>query len=488
MKKLFGSLLVVVVVLVAVVLFRANSVYPDRQVPPASLAELPAFDEDAAVARFAGALRFPTISYDDRSNFDPNAFEAMRAYLEMNFPLVHERAEREVIAGHSLLFRLPGSNPSLKAALFAGHIDVVPVDDITLDEWTHPPFDGTVADGTVWGRGALDDKLTVLALLEAMEFLLADGFAPERTIYFAFGHDEEVGGEEGAAAIVKHLSAQDVALEFMVDEGGVVTEGMFEGIDQPLAIIGVAEKGYVNTRLVVEDAGGHSSQPPPQTGLGILARAIVAVEDNPFPATLDHLAMSFDYYGHYAPLGQRAAFANRWLFGPLIRSRLLDARSAAASMHTTIAATMASGSSKSNILPTRAEAVINYRIIPGETVESVRDRVKGIIDDERVAVEIEMATDPSPVSTTTSWGYELIASTIRGTDDSILVAPYLIQGGTDAKYYYALTPNVYRFMMITATPESMRYVHGIDERVSVEDYLRAVRFYAHLLRRSSQAN
>ncbi len=488
MKKLFASVLILVVVLVAVVLFRAGSAYPDRQVAPATLGELPQFDEDAAVSRFAGALRFPTISYDDRSNFDAASFEALRAYLEANFPLVHERAQPEIIAGHSLLYTLPGSDPSLKAALFAGHIDVVPVDDITLDEWTHPPFDGIVADGTVWGRGALDDKLTVLALLEALEFLLADGLAPERTIYFAFGHDEEVGGKDGAAAIVKHLAAQNVELEFAVDEGGVVTKGMFEGIDRPLAIIGVAEKGYVNTRLVVEDAGGHSSQPPPQTGLGVLARAIVAVEDNPFPATLDHLAMSFDYYGHYAPLGQRAAFANRWLFGPLIRSRLLNERSAAASMHTTIAATMASGSSKSNILPTRAEAVINHRILPGETAESVRERVERTIDDERVTVKAEMAWDPSPIAPTTSWGYELIASTIRGTDDSILVAPYLIQGGTDAKYYYALTPNVYRFMMITATPESLRYVHGIDERVSVEDYLRAVRFYAQLLLRASKNN
>ena len=253
-------------------LYRASTAFPDRQIEPAVLGDLPTLDERGAITRFAGALRFRTVSYDDRSRFDADAFESLHVYLEENFPLVHQHAERELIAGYSLLFTLPGSDDSLKPVLFAGHTDVVPVDAITLDGWTHSTFDGTIADGKVWGRGAIDDKLTVLALLEALELLLGDGFTPERTIYLAFGHDEEVGGREGAAAIVEHLAAQGVELEYMIDEGGVVTEGMIRGIDRPVAIIGVAEKGYANSRLIVEEAGGHSSQPPAQTGLGILAR------------------------------------------------------------------------------------------------------------------------------------------------------------------------------------------------------------------------
>jgi carboxypeptidase PM20D1 len=147
---------------------------------------------------------------------------------------------------------------------------------------------------------------------------------------------------------------------------------------------------------------------------------------------------------------------------------------------------MASGSSKANILPTRAEAVINFRILPGETVESVRDRVIGIIDDDRVEVIAEYGIDPSPVSPTDSMGYELLASMIRGFDDDILVAPYLIQGGTDARYFYAVSPNVYRFIMARATPETLRQVHGIDERIPVDDYLTAVRFYHAVIRQATE--
>jgi carboxypeptidase PM20D1 len=365
-------------------------------------------------------------------------------------------------------------------------MDVVPVDDVTLDEWTHEPFAGTVADGIVWGRGTMDDKLSVMSFLEATETLLDDGYQPKRSLYLAFGHDEEVGGKDGAQEVAKYLKEQGVEFEFVLDEGGIVTEGVMKQVDRPVAIIGVAEKGYLNLRLRVDDAGGHSSQPPPRSALGIVSRAVVKVEDDPFPAQLTFMEQTFDAIAPYTPFGNRLAMANTWILGPLIESRLLANRTTAATLRTTTAATMASGSSKSNILPTRAEAVINFRILPGETVESVRDRVIGIIDDDRVEVIAEYGIDPSPVSPTDSMGYELLASMIRGFDDDILVAPYLIQGGTDARYFYAVSPNVYRFIMARATPETLRQVHGIDERIPVDDYLTAVRFYHAVIRQATE--
>ncbi len=486
MKKLLLAFGVVIVGLVILMVVRANVAFDDVQLAPAEDLPQIALDKDAVVQRFAASIRMRTISHDDRSNFDADAFRAFHDFLRQSFPLVHDRAEITIINDYSLVFHVAGSDPGLKPALFMGHMDVVPVDDVTMAEWTHDPFAGTIADGMIWGRGTMDDKLSVMSFLEATEALLAGGYQPSRSLYLAFGHDEEVGGKDGAKEVAKHLAAQGIEFEFVLDEGGIVGEGLMQGVERPVAIIGVAEKGYVNLRLRVDAPGGHSSQPPPQTALGILSRAVVKVEDNPFPAELTYVKQTFDAIAPYSTLGNRLAMANTWLLGPLVKAVLLGDRKSAATMRTTTAATMASGSSKSNILPTRAEAVINFRILPGETAESVRDRVVGIIDDERVDVSMEYAIDPSPVSPTDSPGYELLARTIRGFDDNILVAPYLVQGGTDARYFYSVSPNVYRFVMARATPDTLRRVHGIDERIPIDDYLTAIRFYYAVIRRATE--
>jgi len=485
MKKLFVGIAVVLLALIAIVVFRANTVFEDVQLEPAKNLAQVELDEEQVVERMAGALRFRTISHDDRSNFDADAFLAFHDYLRESFPLVHERAELTLINDYSLLFQIAGSDPSLKPVMLMGHMDVVPVDDVTLDAWTHDPFAGEVVDGEIWGRGAIDNKLSVMSFLEAMEALIRDGFEPERSLFLSFGHDEEVGGRDGARAVAQHLKEQGIEFEFVVDEGGVILDGVIQSVDRPVALIGVAEKGYLNLRLRVNAPGGHSSAPPPQSGLGIISRAIVKLEDNPFPEELTHIKNTFAAYAPHALFTHRLAIGNTWLLGPVIKATLLSDPAMAASMRTTTAATMASGSSKSNILPTRAEAVVNFRILPGETSESVRERVVEIIDDERVEVIMETNVNPSPVSPTDSMGYQLLAQTIRGFDDNILVAPNLLSGGTDARYFHAVSPNVYRFIMVRATNETRKIVHGIDERIAVEDYLTAIRFYYALIRRAT---
>ncbi len=485
MKKSILGIGSVLIVLVVIAVFRASTVFEDVQLEPAQNLAQPELDEGKAVERMAGAIRFRTISHDDRSNFDADAFLAYHDYLRESFPRVHERAELTVINDYSLLYRISGSDPSLKPVMLMGHMDVVPVDDVTLAEWTHDPFAGKVVDGEIWGRGTLDDKLSVMSFLEAVEALIGDGFAPRRTLFLSFGHDEEVGGRDGAKAVAEHLERQGIEFEFVVDEGGVVIEGVIKSVDRPVALIGVAEKGYLNLRLRVDAPGGHSSIPPPQSGLGIISRAIVKLEENPFPAELTHLKKMFDALGLHARFTHRLAMGNTWLLRPVLTAVLLDDEATAASMRTTTAATMASGSSKSNILPTRAEAVVNFRILPGETAESVRDRVIDIIDDERVEVIMETNINPSPVSPTDSMGYELLARTIRGFDEDILVAPNLLSGGTDARYFHAVSANVYRFVMIRANADTLKIVHGIDERISVEDYLTAIRFYYALIRQAT---
>jgi carboxypeptidase PM20D1 len=484
-RKLLAALALLAIVLPAVMLYRAATMFEDRQLEPAAGYTDIQIDDEAAVRRFAQALTFPTVSYDDRRQFDAQAFSSFHDFLQAAFPRVHERARRVVINGYSLVYELAGSDPGLEPALFMGHFDVVPVEASTLGDWSHPPFAGVVEDGVVWGRGSVDDKIGVMALMESLEVLLADGIKPQRSIYLAFGHDEEVMGQDGAARIAEYFERQGIRFDFVLDEGGAVTQDLLQGVDRPVAVVGTSEKGYVNLVLTVHSPGGHSSQPPEQTGLGILARAIVRVEDSPFPARLDFLLPTFEAIGAFMPLGTRLVVSNLWLLSPLLENVLLRDKDSAAGIRTTTAATMASGSPKSNILPTQATAVINFRILPGETVETVRQRVVELIDDDRVHVSTEYGSDPSAVSPTESRGYEILARTIRAMDTNALVAPYMVRGGTDARYFYRLSPNVYRFLPIPADARTVRYIHGIDEHVPVDVYLQAIRFYYHLIRQAS---
>ena len=484
MKKTFATITLAALVLVAFMLYRAGTVFQDHQFAPATGITEVKLNEAGATQRFSQALTFPTVSYDDRSNFDAAAFLDFHAFLQSSYPLIHEHTRRTIVNDYSLVYHLPGSDPTLEPVLFMSHMDVVPIEESTRDEWTHPPFEGVVRNDIIWGRGSVDDKIGVISLMEAMELLLSENVRPARSVYLAFGHDEEVGGKDGAARVAEYFASQGIRFDFVLDEGGVVTQGMIMDIERPIAVIGVSEKGYVNLLLTVNAPGGHSSQPPEHTAVGILSRAIVRVEDNPFAARLGPIVQTFEAIGNEAPFTTRLAMSNLWLLSALVKKELLSDHNSAAGIRTTTAATMVSGSPKANILPTRATAVINFRIIPGETVDSVRQRVVQIIDDERVMVSDEYGTNPSPVSPTDSRGYGMIASIIRAMDENILVAPYMVRGGTDAKYFYPLSHNVYRFLMVQINAKTMNYVHGIDERMPVKDYLQAIRFYYHLMRQS----
>lgn len=481
MKKILLALGVVILLLTALVGYRTASVFEDHQYQVMSPIKPVEIDTQAAIARFSQALQIPTISYDDRSKFDRHAFVAFHQHLLKAFPLIHQRATLKKINQYSLVYHLKGTDPSLKPALFMGHMDVVPVDEATEDQWQQPPFSGAISDNTIWGRGAIDDKVSVLALMESMEMLLVRGIVPKRGIYFAFGHDEEVGGEQGAQAVAAYLAKQKVQFEFVLDEGGVITQGLMTGVDKPVAIIGIAEKGFVNLRLTVNADGGHSSQPPEHTAAGILAQALVKIEANPFPANLAFMQKTFQHIGYFTGLATRLPLANMWLFSPVVENMMLASASSAASIRTTTAVTMLKGSSKSNILPTQAEAVVNFRTLPGESAQYVEQYIREVIDNPNIKVEAFMANEASPVSSTESMGYQLIEQTIRRLDDRLLVAPYLVQGGTDAKYFYPLSDNVYRFMMVRLNPTSLKRFHGVNEQIAVDDYLQAIQFYYALV-------
>lgn len=483
MKALFKYVLFILCALVVIVLIRANYLYEDNQYQPQKQVTRVEVNVPEVISRLSQAIQIKTVSKDDVASFDPQPFLQFHAFLQNNYPNIYQHSQPRLINDYSLVYKFTGKNTDLKPILLMGHMDVVSVDDETLSKWSKEPFAGIVDDDFVWGRGAIDDKSTVMALMEAMELFLSNGKQLERTVYYAFGHDEEVGGARGAAKVAEYFTQQGIEFEFVLDEGGAIVEGIVTAVDKPVAIIGVAEKGFMNLKLSVAQNGGHSSTPPNNTGLGVLSQAIVKLENNQFPATLEFTNQTFEALAYYANFKSRVGMANQWLFGPVLENALLADPKSAASMRTTMATTMASGSSKSNILPTLSTMVINSRILPGDTWQSVKDRVVEIVDDPRVEVTVYMNNNPSPVSSTDTFGYRLIEQSIREFDPEVFVAPYLVQGGTDSKYYYPLSDSIYRFLMVRVDSELITTVHGIDERIGKQEYVEAVQFFYEVLNR-----
>jgi carboxypeptidase PM20D1 len=466
--------------LFAVVAVR-TATFRSRQAPAQPAPELEAAPEHLA-GHLAGALRFRTVSHQDASRLDADAFLGLHRYLEQTFPRVHSTLSREAVSGYSLLYTWPGSEPALNPILLLGHIDVVPVEGEA--QWTEPPFEGRIAGGYIWGRGAWDDKATVLGLLDAVELLLAEGHRPRRTVLLAFGHDEEAGGVAGAAVLAGLLRERGVQPEFVLDEGLTITRGMVPGLAAPAALIGVAEKGYLSVELSVQAEGGHSSVPPPSTAIGVLARAVRALEERPMPGRLEGVArQTFEFLGPEMALPHRAAFANLWLSGPLVRRLLAASPGSNAVLRTTTAVTLIQGGVKENVLPGSARAVVNFRILPGDSIAAVLQHVRSTAADPQVAVApLPGGSEPSPVSSPEAPAFALVQRAVRQVLPEAVVAPSLVVGATDARHYQALSPNVYRFMPVLVGREDLARFHGKDERISLEDYARCVRFYRQLFR------
>jgi carboxypeptidase PM20D1 len=320
--------------------------------------------------------------------------------------------------------------------------------------------------------------------MEAVEMLVKNGFQPERTIYLAFGHDEEVGGL-GAQTIVEALQARKIELEMVVDEGGLISKGSIPGIQQEVALIGTAEKGYCSVELTVKGEGGHSSMPPPQTAVGVLSAAIQRLEANQMPARIAGATRQMlDFIAADAPFFLRLLFSNLWISEPLLRSQFVKSNSGNAALRTTTAATVFNAGIKDNVIPTQAKAVVNFRIIPGETIEDVLAHVKRTINDPRIAVaqsKSQMGQNPSPVSPTDHPSFQTLHQSIREVFPDVLVAPYLVVGATDSRRFIPICKNIYRFMPIRIASEDLKRVHGTNERVKVDCVVESVQFYARLI-------
>ncbi|MBY0421075.1 MAG: M20/M25/M40 family metallo-hydrolase, partial [Parvularculaceae bacterium] len=355
--------------------------------------------------RLGAAIRLQTISWGPERAADAAAFEQLHAFLETAYPAAHRAMTREKV-GLSLVYRWPGKESGGAPIAFLAHQDVVPVEPGSEAAWTHPPFDGVVADGKVWGRGAVDDKGSIIALMEAVERLAKAGFRPSRDVYILLGHDEEQSGLEGARRIAELLKSRGARFEWTLDEGSALVDGVVSGVEGPVALLATAEKGYATLRFDAVAEGGHSSAPGRFTAVSRVAGAVVAVSDHPYPVKMDADSVAFfEALAPELPFAKRLMLANLWLTGPLVAQSLSQTPVVAAAMRTTTAPTMIAGGVKENVLPQRAQAFVNYRIHPRDTVASVKARAEKLIDDPKVTVTVLGGNDPSPRSSRASKGF-----------------------------------------------------------------------------------
>ena len=439
---------------------------------------------DTMAERLAEAVRFVTVS-----GSDPAIFKAFQAFLADSFPRVFSELKFVLSSSDSsqaFCLEWTGRDPSLSPILFLAHQDVVPVEPETEDSWEYPPFEGRIAKGFLYGRGAMDDKGCLITVLAAAESLLTEGFQPERTIYFGFGDNEEIGGD-GALRIAEALRAKGGHLAFVLDEGLAVTQGYIPGFQMPVALIGIAEKGSALIEITARAKGGHASMPPRPTASGLLAEAVTALETHPMPASLNGPTRNMlEFLAPEARFPLNVVFANLWLFSPIVKASLARKPATDATTRTTTSVVRLESGVKENVVPSEARAVLNFRIQPGDTVADVVRHVRSVVDTTHIGVTLlPDSRDPSPISSPETASFRLIAGAIRQIFPDAVVAPALVLGGTDSRHFTGMADAVYRFLPLRILPGDDARIHGANERVSVSNVAEMVRFYYRLISAAS---
>ena len=493
-KKILLSLLAALLVLVAIL--AVNTLRKgSRQLDVPPIATLPV-DEAGAATRLGEAVRLRTVSSRDDVALSSDQFQQLHALLQTRFPQTHATLKREVVGGLSLLYTWQGSKPDAQPIMLMAHQDVVPIAPGTEKDWAVEPFSGQVKDGFVWGRGAWDDKGNLMAQLEAVEMLVASGYKPERTVYLAFGADEEVGGLKGAAKIAALLKERKVRLAMVLDEGLLITDGIMPGLKQPAALIGVAEKGYLSVVLKMAATPGHASMPPPKgtSAIAMMSAALKRIDDDQLPGGIRGVAG--EMFATVAPEMSgfsRVALSNLWLFGPLVQKQLEAGASTNAMLRTTTALTIFNAGNKDNVLPGRAEATVNFRLLPGDTKEQVMARVKNQVteatgSDKFELVALPAAVDASKVAPTDSAQFQLINRTVREVFPGTLVAPGLMIGGSDSIHFGEISDHIFKFSPVRAKAEDLPRFHGTNERIATANLAELIRFYHRLLTQGAKAS
>lgn len=473
LKLIFASALLIVIVLL-INTFRAPSSIP---VYPSS------YNEDTstiAAKHLSEAIQLKTVSFGDTLPIDTNEFRSLISYLQKTYPFCYAKLQLKTFNEFSQLFIWKGRDTTLAPYVLMAHTDVVPVESATENKWKVSPFSGAIVNDTIWGRGAADDKVAVIAILESVEKLLAENYQPERTIYLSFGHDEEVSGRRGAKLISNWFIEHKINPALVIDEGGQIDNTHFKELARPVAVIATGEKGYVNIELNVEIPGGHSSMPNKETAIDVLTNAIAKVRANPMPAmftpSIDELlGRTKDGEGFV----KRMALNNLWLFRSMLISQLEKTKETNAMIHTTIVPTIVKAGIKDNVIPSSAKATLNSRILPGQSSDDVVNYVKKIINDERVVVTKQTISlmEPSATTPTSAAAFKIVEGIVYKTVPNVIVSPFLMLGASDSRYFRSFSEAVLNFSAV----QDVKGFHNINERIGIADLNRMIFFYKSLI-------
>uniref|UniRef100_A0A672N358 Probable carboxypeptidase PM20D1.2 n=1 Tax=Sinocyclocheilus grahami TaxID=75366 RepID=A0A672N358_SINGR len=435
------------------------------------------------LANFKAAIQIPTVSFTE-TNVNTSALREFDGLLRKVFPKIFSSSlvQHEMVGNYSHLLTVPGSEPDLEPYMLLAHIDVVPADE--ADGWDAPPFSAQELNGFIYGRGTIDNKQSVMGILQALEYLLEQGYTPRRSFYIGLGHDEEVNGLHGAANIVKLLKSRGVKLQYVLDEGLAVLDGVISGLDGPAALIGISEKGQATVKLSVSSAPGHSSMPPRESSIGILASAVKRLEENPMPRLFGYgpEILQATFYEILTCICENH-FSYFLLKIPFICRVLERKPDTNAFVRTTTAVTMFNSGVKINVIPSYAVAFVNFRIHSAQTLQEVLELVKSTVSDERVKVELVNGFDPLPVSSydENTFGYQIIKKTVQSMFPQLTVAPGICVGNTDSRHYKDITQDIYRFAPSWFKPGDPQRFHGVNERISIQNYEEIVLFYFQLI-------
>ena len=476
-KKLIVIIILFLILLAGILLFNTYS----NKIQPIQLADKGIDLPDSAISHMQQAIRIKTITPIDTIHTDTVAFTAFQHFLEKAYPLVHKQLKRTLINDFHFVFEWKGKDTVLAPIVLMGHYDVVPVEASAEKLWTSKPFLGEIKDSSIWGRGTIDDKGNVISIFEAVEASLKSGFTPKQTIFLCFGGNEESSGT-GARSIVRFLAGKQIHPSMVLDEGGAITRENFKDVIRPIAVIGIAEKGYVSLELSVEKPGGHSSQPASETAIDILSKALVKLRQTPTEAKI--LPVTYTFLNRVSASSndfmKRMAISNLWLMEGAVKGILAKLPAPNAMIRTTIVPTMLNSGVRENVIPTNATAIVNSRILPGDTRASVLAFVKNAINDDRVKVNFkgDFSTEASSITDIQSDAFKRVETAIHKVTDSVITTPYLVLGGTDSRYYRSISNGVVNFSPVI---DGKGY-HGINEHLPIADYKRCFNFYTLIIR------
>lgn len=472
------AVLSLMAILALILVLRALSFKPKNT--PISDAPTVFVNAEKAVSDLAEMIRCKTVSDRNHDAEDEREFKKFKTLLPTLFPNVYRECEYIEVGERAILLRWGGRSADAPTVLMA-HYDVVSADG---KKWQKPPFEGIVENGILWGRGALDTKITLNGILQAAEALINEGFVPKNDIYFAFGGDEEINGH-GAADIVELFARRGITPSLVCDEGGAVVENMFPGVRRPCALIGIAEKGMLNVEYSVSGGGGHSSSPSSVTPIGRLSRACITLEKNPFKFRITPAAAQmFDTLGRHSTFVYKLIFANLWFFSPLLN--LITRKSGGelnAIVRTTVAFTQMQGSPGLNVIPPYAKMTSNLRLLPGDTKKSALERIRSLIKDKEVRVAEIDGMEPTVISDTDCEGYERLSAAVAESWHGAIVSPYLMFACSDSRHWGRISDKVYRFSAMQLSSEERATIHGNDERVPLGTVAKSVEFYIRLMKK-----